>query len=177
MWARRRRAQPNGAWLVGDVLRERAAAQLAQLDGLNTKASAALGFTGLLLGLLFANSSITDHWNLWMTAAVTLLALGAVALADSLRVQKWMIKPTEQKLRSWTKAAGQTEQLLAAALEDAIVHNRVQTTSKVRRMHVGMALLTAAITVAAIGLMVARYDSPHATSVPRHNSTNSGATR
>ena len=78
-----------------------------------------------------------------------------------------MIKPTEQKLRSWTKRPqGETEQLLAAALEDAIVYNRVQTTSKVRRIHVGMALLTAAITVAAIGLIVARYDTPHTTSVP-----------
>jgi hypothetical protein len=163
---------------VSDVLRERTAHQLAQLDGLDSKGSTALGFAGVLLGLLFANSSITQHWNGWMTAAVVLLVLSAVALAASLRVQRWMFKPTERKLRSWTsRPRAQTEQLLAASLEVAIVYNRGQVAKKVRIVRVGMGLLTVAIAVAAIGLMVARADAAHTTSPVHHKLTGSGATR
>ena len=49
--------------IVCDVLRERVATQLAQVDGLDTKASALLGFAGVLLGLLFTNTDLTSHWN------------------------------------------------------------------------------------------------------------------
>lgn len=148
---------PNSTELVSEVLRERTTAQLAQLDGLDSKAATALGFAGVLLGLLFANSSITESWNGWLTAAAVFLVLSTIALAASLWVRDWMLKPTESKLRSWSaQARGETQQLLAASLEAALVHNREKVTKKVRSIRIGMGFLTCAIAVAAVGLLIAR---------------------
>jgi len=163
---------PNSTALVADVLRARAAAQLAQLDGLDSKASGTLGFAGVLLGLLFANSSLTESWNAWMTIGVVSLVVAAIVLAASLWVGKWQVKPTEQKLRSWSsRSVGQTEQLLAASLEAAIVHNRDKVGRKVLAIQVGIALLTFAIAVSAVGLLVARSDASRAKPVTPRTST------
>lgn len=157
---------PNSTALVAEVMRERAATQLAQVDGLDSTASSALGFAGLLLGLLFANSSITDHWNASMTVAVVLLVLSTGSLAWSLWVQDWLIKPSEERQRSWSgQSLGATEQQLAAALEEAIRANRTGAERKARRVRIGSYLLTAAIVASAVGLMTAR-DQSDATKSP-----------
>lgn len=149
---------PTSATIVYDVLRERVATQLAQIDALDTKASALLGFVGVLLGLLFTNSDITAHWNGWLTTAVVLLVLGAVALATSLWVRAWQVRPAAADLRSWVaKPQLETEQLLAAAFEKALGHNDEKTGRKVCCIRMGSTLLAAAIVVAAVGLMIARH--------------------
>ncbi len=140
-----------------NVLRERVATQLAQVDGLDTKASALLGFTGVLLGLMFADSDLTSHWNLWMSAAVVLIVLSAAALAGSLWVRDWMVRPSSQDLRAWTdKPQAELERLLAAAFEAALTHHGGQAGRKAWWIRWGTSLFAAAILVAAVGLMVAR---------------------
>ena len=110
--------------IVCDVLRERVATQLTQVDSLDTKATALLGFTGVLLGLLFANSDLTSHWNCWMTAAVVLLVLSAAALGWSLWVRDWAVKPAAKDLRTWGgRSRKDMERILAAAFEAAWYHN------------------------------------------------------
>lgn len=153
--------QPNSTGLVSDVLRERTTAQLAQVDGLDSKAASALGFAGVLLGLMFANSSIDAEWNAWMTVAVVLLVLSAFSLSCSVWVRDWMSSPSDADLRSWQgKARGVTEAILAAGLEQALAHNRERAARKAFAIRVGLALLTSAIVIAAVGLLVARADLP-----------------
>jgi hypothetical protein len=144
--------------IVCDVLRERVATQLAQVDGLDTKASALLGFAGVLLGLLFTNTDLTSHWNGWLTAAVVLVVLSAVALAASLWVRSWAVKPAATDLRLvWGgRPHHDTERVLAAAFEAAWYHNNQQARVKALCIRGGTSLLAAAIVVAALGLMTAR---------------------
>jgi hypothetical protein len=144
--------------VVCDVLRERVATQLAQVDGLDTKASALLGFAGILLGLLFTNTDLTSHWNDWLTAAVVLVVLSAVAMAASLWVRDWAVKPAATDLRLvWgARPRHDTERVLAAAFEAAWYHNNRQARVKALCIKGGTSLLAAAIVVAAVGLMTAR---------------------
>lgn len=144
--------------IVCDVLRERVATQLAQIDGLDTKASALLGFTGVLLGLLFANTDLTSHWNCWLTASVVLVVLSAVALALSLWVRDWEVKPAARDLRlPWSgRPPHDTERLLAAAFEAAWYHNNIKAGRKALWIRGGTSMLGLAIVVAAVGLMTAR---------------------
>lgn len=144
--------------IVCDVLRERVATQLAQIDSLDTKASSLLGFTGVLLGLLFANTDLTPHWNSWLTAAVVLVVLSAVALALSLWVRDWAIKPAASDLRlPWSgRPLHDTERLLAAAFEAAWYHNNSKAGRKALWIRGGTSMLGLAIVVGAVGLMTAR---------------------
>jgi hypothetical protein len=150
--------EPNdSAAIVCDVLRERVATQLTQVDGLDTKAAALLGFTGVLLSLLFANTGLTSHWNYWMTAAVVLLALSAAALAWSLWVRDWAVKPAAKDLRKWSgRSQHDMERILAAAFEAAWYHNNRRARCKALWIRGGTSLLAAAIVAAAVGLMLAR---------------------
>ena len=153
-----RQATGDSVSIVYDVLRERVATQLAQVDGLDTKASALLGFAGLLLGLLFTNTDLTSHWNGWLTAAVALVVLSAVAMAASLWVRDWAVKPaaTELRLMWGGRPRRDTERVLAAAFEAAWYHNNVKAGRKARWIRGGTSMLGLAIVVAAIGLMTAR---------------------
>ena len=147
----------DSAAIVCDVLRERVATQLTQVDGLDTKAAALLGFAGVLLGLLFANTDLTSHWNCWMTAAVVLLVLSAAALARSLWVRDWAVKPAAKDLptSAW-RPQHDTERILAAAFEAAWYRNNRRARLKALWIRGGTSLLAAAIVAAAVGLMIAR---------------------
>ena len=141
-----------------DVLRERVATQLAQVDGLDTKASALLGFAGVLLGLLFTNTDLTSHWNDWLTAAVVLVVLSAVAMAASLWVRDWAVKPAATDLRLvWGgRPRHDTERVLAAAFEAVWYHDNIKAGRKALWIRGGTSMLGLAIVVAAVGLMTAR---------------------
>ncbi len=151
------REATDSAAIVCDVLRERVATQLTQVDGLDTKAAALLGFTAVLLGLLFSNSDLTSQWNCFMTAAVVLLVLSAAALAWSLWVRDWAVKPAARDLRAWSqRPQNDMERILAAAFEAAWYHNNKSARVKALWLRAGTSLLAAAIVAAAVGLMMAR---------------------
>jgi hypothetical protein len=60
---------PPGASIILDVARDKQRAVVQQANDLDAKATALLGFAGLLLGLLFSSDLATTHWNGILTMA------------------------------------------------------------------------------------------------------------
>ncbi len=49
--------------LAASVARERLDMQIKAIDGLDTKAAALLGFTGIVLALLFNSETVKESWG------------------------------------------------------------------------------------------------------------------
>jgi hypothetical protein len=58
------------ARVIAELAREAQRQQLHSIEALDSKAATLIGFSGVLLGLVFSASTATEHWNGVLTAGV-----------------------------------------------------------------------------------------------------------
>lgn len=79
--------------IILDLAREQQREVVLHANDLDTKATALLGFAGLLLGLLFSSDIAATHWNALFTTGAVLLGLALLPLGATLYPAKLRVNP------------------------------------------------------------------------------------
>lgn len=142
---------------VAELAREAQLQQLRSIESLDTKAAALIGFTGVLLGLVFTSPAVTDQWNTALTVGVSALAVGIVGLLLLLLPRRYRFDPNIVALtkRYLDQAEEETLRVAIESIEQALVSNADVLKWKVRFLDAFAALAVGAILLIAASLLYA----------------------
>jgi hypothetical protein len=113
---------PRSSAIILDLAREQQQALVQRANDLDTKAAALLGFTGLLLGLLFSSSLAVQHWNELFTAGAALLGVALLPLGATLYPARVRVNPNLDELidGGCDPAPAALEAFIASSLQRSI---------------------------------------------------------
>jgi hypothetical protein len=143
---------------IAELAREAQIQQLRSLDALDTKAATLIGFSSVLLGLVFSSSSVaTQHWNTALTLGVILLAVAIAGLLVLLLPRRYRYNPNIVALTRGYLDHPEEETLKVTieSIEQALVSNADVLKWKVRTLNMFAAVAVAAILLIAASLLYA----------------------
>ncbi len=147
--------------LAADVARERQTAQLAQIDGLDTKAATLLGFVGVVLALLLGRSDLGTRWQLLVAAL--LLAIAVLALGYALWPRSFRVNPNLRSIAGWVVRGDPDPNILVtASIQRALDFNAGRITQKIRGLQAACGLVAIAVIILAVDVASHRASSPKA---------------
>lgn len=141
----------RGTAIILDLAREQQRAVIQKANDLDTKATALLGFAGLLLGLLFSSDVAAAHWNALFTAGALLLGFALLPLGATLYPTKLRVNPDLGWLPDWQdgRAVDRLEAVVATSLQRSIRGDVEAVRTKSRLVRGGSVLVAIALAVIA----------------------------
>jgi len=138
--------------VVADLTRDSLEYQLAELSGLDSKASTLVGLVGVLLGLLFTSDFVTKHWNTVLSIGVGLLGLSALSLVAAIWPTPTQLLPNPLLLLRMTHMpADEVRQDIVSASSASIFENQ----RLLRRKRLSVATAAFGVIVA-VGMIAGR---------------------
>jgi hypothetical protein len=150
--------------LAASVARERLDMQFKQVDGLDTKATALLGFTSVVLALLFNSNTVSENWGAPFVVAAAAFAVGVLALGYTIYPRGFKFNPSVSALRRWSKySSATTAYLVTRSIEVAMPHNRRHLDRKLRGLQAGGACIIVGVIAVSVGLVTSSHANTNKT--------------
>jgi hypothetical protein len=153
------------ASVIADLARQKQEGQLQAIDSLDAKASTLIGFSGVVLGLIFTSPAV-DHWNWGLTVGVGGILLAIFALGVVLLPRRYARNPNVLALRSryLDSDPASTNLAIIDSIQVALAYNADVTKWKVFALRVGTILAIVGILVMSVSLVYSVTTNQPATS-------------
>ena len=146
--------QHPSAATIAELARHAQDSQVASIQSLDGKAATLIGFSGVVLGLVFT-SSAADRWNVALTVGVSLILAGITALTGALLPRRYKRNPNILALRAryLDSDPAMTHVAVIDSIQSALAYNADINRWKVRALRLGTLLAIAGILVMSAGLI------------------------
>lgn len=85
---------PDSAEIIAQAARTSQAAQLAELNALDSKAANLIGFVGIVLTLIYTSAFADGHWTWALTTGTAALALATLPLGHAVWPRSYKFNPS-----------------------------------------------------------------------------------
>lgn len=166
------------AAIVADVARERQLQQMREIDGLDLKAATLLGFSAVLLGLLFQSDLATANWNWVLTIGSISIGLATLPLGYALLPRSYSFNPSISALSKFLPLeTAATHETIAVSIGRAIRSNQPILRRKTTAVRAGVVFLVVAVSVVGGRLIYVAGSADPATNEGEGNGTAQSSTQ
>jgi hypothetical protein len=147
-------ARHPSAATIAELALQKLDGQLQSIESLDGKASTLIGFSGVVLGLVFT-SSASDNWTDGITVGIGLILAAILALGVALLPRRYKTNPNILALRNryLDDEPDLTNLAIIDSIQIALVYNADITVWKVRAIRLGTFLAIVGILVTSASLI------------------------